>query len=285
MTEISLDDRMEMERQSSMMYWWPKIINMDMPLLHTICIPVKNSDMEAAVNGGPLPDFTRVKRMSNEIGYPLFLRSDHMSAKHEWRRTCYVARPEDLVQHISNIAETTYLSSMFGEVTFNAVFLRKFLDLERAGFEAFGHGFPVSKEVRCFIRNGKTECQHPYWFADAIREWADGMDGLAGKLKPGSKIKNPVPDGWERMLDRMNILTDADQSEIDRCLELVGEAFDGYWSVDFAKGTDGRWYLLDMARGEVSFHLPGCKHGPPPPPPPPPIEQLDLGGFELGGKT
>ena len=281
MTQIPLADRMEMERQSSMLYWWPKILHLNIPMPPTISMHVKNSAMEAAVNGGPLPDFTHAKGIANAMGYPLFIRSDHMSAKHEWNRTCYVTRSEDLVQHIFNIAETTYLSSMFDEVTFNAVFLRKFLDLERAGFDAFGFGFPVSKEVRCFIRNGKKKCQHPYWFADAIREWADGMDSLVGKLKPGSKIKNPVPDGWEQMLDRMNVLTDADQSEIDRCLELVGEAFEGYWSADFAKGIDGRWYLLDMARGEVSFHFPGCKHGPPPPPPPPPIAELDIGGFEF----
>ena len=284
MTEIPLKDRMEMERQSSMLYWWPKILHLDIPQPRTMCIRVKNSDMEAATNGGPLPDLTPVKDAAGIMGYPLFLRSDHMSAKHEWNRTCYVAVPEYLVQQIFNVAETTYLSSMFGEITFNAVFLRQFLDLERAGFEAFGHGFPVSKEVRCFIRDGKKECQHPYWFADAIREWADGMDYLAGKFK--TKTKEVIPQNWERMLEQMNLLSYADHARIDSYLEMLGEAFDGYWSADFAKGTDGKWHLLDMARGEVSFHLPGCKHGPPPPPPPPPIEQLDLGGFEFNeGKT
>ena len=281
MKDISFDEREEMERQSSMLYWWPKILHLDVPQPRTTCIRVRNSDMKAAVNGGPLPDLTPVKDAAGVMGYPLFLRSDHMSAKHEWNRTCYVAVPEYLVQQIFNVAETTYLSSMMDEITFNAVFLRQFLDLERAGFEAFGHGFPVAKEVRCFIRDGKKECQHPYWFADAIHEWADGIDAFAGKSKSDTKPKEAIPQNWEQMLDDMNVLSDADQSKIDGYLGLVGEAFEGYWSVDFAKGTDGRWYLLDMARGKVSFHLAGCKHGPPLPPSPPPIAVLDLGGFEF----
>ena len=92
MKNISFEDREEMERQSSMLYWWPKILHLDIPQPRTTCIRVKNSNMKVAVNGGPLPDLTPVKDAAGVMGYPLFLRSDHMSAKHEWNRTCYVAR-------------------------------------------------------------------------------------------------------------------------------------------------------------------------------------------------
>ena len=35
--------------------------------------------------------------------------------------------------------------------------------------------------------------------------------------------------------------------------ELVGSLMEGYWSVDFAQGADGQWYLIDMAEGDLSW--------------------------------
>jgi len=40
--------------------------------------------------------------------------------------------------------------------------------------------------------------------------------------------------------------------------EMVARVLDGYWSVDFAYGKNGKWYLIDMATGEHSWH-PECK--------------------------
>jgi hypothetical protein len=37
---------------------------------------------------------------------------------------------------------------------------------------------------------------------------------------------------------------------------------DGWWSVAFAKTKDGRWILIDMAEGEMSFHDLECEYCP-----------------------
>ena len=40
---------------------------------------------------------------------------------------------------------------------------------------------------------------------------------------------------------------------------VIDSISEDYWSVDFALGRDGKWYLIDMAAGEVSGHHPDCK--------------------------
>ena len=45
-------------------------------------------------------------------------------------------------------------------------------------------------------------------------------------------------------------------------LVMVGDVLDGYWSIDFAYGQDKRWYLIDMAIGEESYHWIECKFCP-----------------------
>jgi hypothetical protein len=41
---------------------------------------------------------------------------------------------------------------------------------------------------------------------------------------------------------------------------MIAEVLDGYWSVDFACDTAGKWHMIDMARGEISWHPPNCEH-------------------------
>ena len=51
------------------------------------------------------------------------------------------------------------------------------------------------------------------------------------------------------MLEKFNILSKQDLDIINNHLAKIIPIFDGYWSIDF---TDGTWYLIDMARGELS---------------------------------
>ena len=39
----------------------------------------------------------------------------------------------------------------------------------------------------------------------------------------------------------------------------VAKQFEGYWSIDFCKANDGRWILIDMARGKRSWHPENCQ--------------------------
>ena len=257
------------DRESSMLYWWPKVKDLDVPQPRTYFVKVDQKEIIDVLNmeRESIPQAEEIKRFADSFSYPVFVRSDHISNKHGWENTCYVGSRDDIMKHVYQITEDACMMGMGGEIPTSAVFVREFVPLEMAGFTVFYGNFPVSKEVRCFIRDGSKECMHPYWFEDAVYAERDTVK----KMHTGEPVGE---EDWKKMMADMNVLTDADLSEIDRHLGLVGEQFEGYWSVDFAKGVDGRWYLIDMARGEVSFHLPGCRHCPAPPGQEPPVEKL-----------
>jgi len=62
----------------------------------------------------------------------------------------------------------------------------------------------------------------------------------------------------------LSLLDAATREELSTRATRVGEelfrmngAYAGCWSIDFAQDVDGNWWLIDMARGEVSFRCPG----------------------------
>ena len=242
------------DKQSSMLYWWPKIKDLDIPQPKTEFVNVDTNEILEVLNHrqDTIPQEKEIKKIADSFNYPIFVRSDHLSDKHNWKDTCYVPDSDSLMPHIYRIAEASLMMSMMGELGPNAVFVREFISFEMAGFTAFER-FPVSKEVRCFVRDGGLECVHPYWFDDAV----NAANNTVKKIGTGEPISQ---EHWKKMLADMNMLTDYDTAEIKRCAGIAANEFDGYWSADLAKGIDGKWYMIDMARGEVSFHLPGCKH-------------------------
>ena len=250
---MDMKERDIADEQSSMLYWWPKIKDLDIPQPKTEFVNVNTNEILEVLNRkqDTIQHEKEIRELADSFGYPVFVRSDHLSDKHSWKDTCYVPDSNSLMPHIYRIAEDSLMMSMMGELGPNAIFVREFISLEMAGFTAF-EDFPVSKEVRCFVRDGVLECVHPYWFDDAVSE----VNETVKKIRTDEPVS---PEHWKKMLAEMNILTDHDTTEIERSAEIVAKKFDDYWSVDFAKGTDGKWYLIDMARGEVSFHLAGCE--------------------------
>jgi hypothetical protein len=123
---------------------------------------------------------------------------------------------------------------MAGELGYEAIIFRELLDLE-TGFTCFYGDFPVNKEVRCFIKDGKIIDLRHYWVKAAVR------DGT------------PQDPQWLSKLEKLKTYTEEDIKQIKFQLKEVCKVFDEYWSVDFAKAKDGTWYLIDMARGEVSY--------------------------------
>ncbi len=98
---------------------------------------------------------------------------------------------------------------------------------------------PAVREWRCFVRDGKVECQHPYWPQDALQ------DGIGG------------PVGAEALFKALTRSTPELDAECTRLAEAAGQAVGGYWSVDVLEAK-GKLYVTDMAEGERSFHWPDC---------------------------
>lgn len=224
--------------KSSMCYWWPRIKDLPVPQPETVIIPIDvhalasfwDQDIE------PLKPFIpKLETAAAEIGYPLFLRTDILSNKHDWENSCYVEREHDLLDHIWNLADANF--SIFGPSP-SALVFRQYVPLA-SRFTAFRGIMPVAPERRYFVRDGIVECHHPYQPPDSI--WGAS-----------------TPD-WRELLDEMNREPREQIALLSYQARQVGKVLRGYWSVDFALGKDGKWYLIDLAEGAKSYHWEGCK--------------------------
>lgn len=170
-------------------------------------------------------------------GYPAFLRTGHGSGKHQWLDTCFVQQP-DVAQHVANLVEWSECVDMRG-LPYKVWAVREFLRLAST-FTAF-NGFPVNRERRYFIGGGKVLCAHPYWPADAVE----------GHTKA---------EFWREKLHVLNEQPADEVALLTTLSEQVAAAFvdDGAWSLDWAMDFGGKWWAIDMAPAERSYHWPGC---------------------------
>ncbi|MGB9660682.1 MAG: ATP-grasp domain-containing protein [Moorellaceae bacterium] len=244
--------------KSSMLYWWPKVKDISVPKPETIIIRIGYRPLLGMLDGEPLrPDLhAKIMAATRQLDYPLFVRTDQASGKHDWERTCYVDYSGTLWKNIYRLIEFNEIAGVFG-LQPEALVFRKYIPLE-APFKAFYGQMPVARERRYFVRDGGVECHHPYWIEDAISEWWERVAelGAAGVLKAWDQDKlEPLPTNWREVLAELNNETQEEIKLLTAYAEEIGRAIGkGYWSVDFAKGQDGVWYFIDMAEGEKSWH-------------------------------
>jgi len=225
--------------KTSLLYWWPRVKDLGIPVPKTHIMPVDWRVIVPAFDGEPLSlEFlSELREAAEVIGFPLFLRTDLQSGKHGWKDTCYIPDESYLQRNMLGVVEENECGAcMFGP-QFEALVFREFLQLETS-FKAFRE-FPVNRERRYFVENGKILCHHPYWPEFAIEGHTDA-------------------EGWR---ERLAILNEEPDSEVGFLSEYackVSSALPGFWSVDLAKAKDGMWYLIDMALGRESFHWKGC---------------------------
>lgn len=208
-----------------MLYWWPKI--------KTLGIPVPMTKIVTS----PLD----IKKAAEAIGYPVFIRTDLCSGKHDWSSSCFVDSSEKINNNYLKVLENNVRWEMLG-IKPEAIVVREFLELETA-FTAFAGNMPINKERRYFINQGKTSCHHPYWPETAFN-------------RHPARMANDVD--WKDKLRQLNY---EDAKEVDLLItyaNTVASILPEFWSIDFAKAKNGKWYLLDMALGENSYHWPGC---------------------------
>lgn len=232
--------------KNSMLYWWPLAALTDVPRPETIIIWTGIHPLMNMLDGKPLPDHLKdfITIGAKKLGYPLFIRTDLASGKHNWKETCYVPSKDVLFQHIYGVVEENDMAGILG-LNYQAIVLRKFIPLEHH-FTAFWGQMPVAKERRYFIRDGKVECHHPYWQEEAIAVSSWPEEELI-------KAYN-LPKNWRSLLADLNRETEEEISLLTSYAEQFGKYLSGYWSLDFAKGQDGKWYFIDAALGDQSWH-------------------------------
>lgn len=230
----------------SMVYWWPRVKGLEVPMPKTVLIgvdPGKVYDMmgDAEVAGKwkeecrLIPELGEIQAAADELGYPVFLRTDMMAGKHDWVDTCFVRTASDLMGNIFRVAEATLACDMLGRPVL-AFVVREFLEMMHY-FTAFRGALPISAERRYFVQDGKVVCHHPYW--------------------PKAAIRRPSVEDWEERLKKVSRETSPEVEMLTIYAQLISQKLPGYWSVDFCMSRDGTWYFIDCAPGAQSWH-PDC---------------------------
>lgn len=239
------------ENSNSMLVWWPKIKDLGIPVPKTEFVPIAREEtLESVCDGTPLTpgvkdSIAQVRNLADSFGYPVFMRSDLSSGKHSWKNTCFVRKADSIESNILTLCGEHELWTLLG-LNYKAIVVREFLELETA-FTAFSGDMPINKEFRFFIKNGEVICYHFYWPEEAFNSHPARMAGT-----PDYKVK----------LRELNQLSEQEDKLLNSYARTVGAVMPEFWSVDFAKGKNGVWYLIDMAVGENSYHWPGCPNGP-----------------------
>jgi hypothetical protein len=169
-----------------------------------------------------------------DLGAPFFLRTDHTSDKHDWKRACYVADPSEVAAHVYAIAEFSECAGFPG-LPWSTWVAREMLPTIPVGICPRYGDMPVCKEFRFFVDGGTVECFHPYWPRHALESG-------------GCHLTDAEYDA----------LCNPDDIEALRNLaSLAGRAVGGRWSVDLLE-TERGWFVTDMAEADKSFHWEGC---------------------------
>lgn len=105
------------------------------------------------------------------------------------------------------------------------------------------HNLEIEPSHSYFANGVKVcNCHHPYWPKEAIR--------------------TPNKENWEEILNKQNKESKQEIELLSNYCLMVSEVLDGYWSIDFAYGQDKKWYLIDCAEGDHSFHWLDCEFCP-----------------------
>lgn len=172
---------------------------------------------------------------------PYFLRTGQGSGKHSWKQTCCLTDLTQITSHVFQLIEWSAMVDMIG-LPVDVWAVREMLPTEPVAVLPVYGDFPLVKEIRAFIGDGKILCSHPYW---PVRACQEGFD--------------VVPENFVELYDKLTEYDERERSEINKILGEVATAFkgDGSWSVDILSTRNGI-YVTDMAEADRSFHWPRC---------------------------
>lgn len=177
-----------------------------------------------------------------ELGWPVFIRTDLSSAKHDGLDGVQAAHADAVEEVAVGLVRDAAKKMMRS----SAFLVREWIDID-SEFEAFD-GLPIGVEFRVFATPDEALCTHYYWPEDSIEKaslpercWQIERDHLEHARKPG----------W---MDAA-AMTAAFEADFQHGIDVPGRA----WSVDFARDESGDWYLIDMALAEDSWHAEDCE--------------------------
>jgi len=145
-----------MKSKSSLLYWYPKIKNLDISMPKTEIIKLTSKEIEAY--GACEGDCFNLDRLETEVSkiidskfeLPVFLRTDEYSNKHFWNISCYLDDINNLHRNLFEIISGSRCAGIF-ELPIEAICVREFIPMDTR-FTAFSGDMPVNPERRYFIK-------------------------------------------------------------------------------------------------------------------------------------
>jgi hypothetical protein len=247
---------------NSALYWYPKLadiatdIPVGVPDSRLVKFPF---DESFRLLDGEVPDalpWGAFVEAAEAVGSPAFVRTDQKSAKHAGPGAYRIDDPgEDIPTALAALVDHHVTAGRNPA----ALMVREWVDID-AKFRAFD-GLAIGPEWRLFASPDGAQCRHFYWPAAAIAEGRGEPTGLGGEPLAESVWRS-------RLNDLRESATSADLRHLDSVATAAARALntanhlpdDGIWSVDFARGADGEWWLIDVARAPDSWHPDDCPH-------------------------
>lgn len=242
---------------NSALYWYPKLegcaSEFDAALPESEFVRYEFMESFGLIDGA-VPDalpWEEFVQTVESIGYPAFLRTDQKSVKHAGPGAYKATEPDDIPTILAVLTDHHVKANRHPA----ALMVREFVDIN-AAFRAFD-GLPIGRELRVFASPNGPECEHFYWPPEAIDD---------GRGEPVSMDGEAMEDGrWRSLLGKLtNIpaptvetLRDDAVTATSRLNNADSVPDNAAWSVDFAEDTDGKWWLIDVALAEDSWH-PEC---------------------------
>lgn len=225
---------LQQNREASFGYWYPILQKTGVKTPKTryvefptdLAFEIIGEEEPYAVTG--IDYLSLVKECADDIGYPCFIRGSHTSAKHYWKNTCYLEKPEDLRHHIKEIANF----SAFVDIPCEGFAVRELIPTTPL-FTAFSGDMPITREFRFFAENGAVTWIQPYWVPSSIQDASDTQ--------------------WLAKLEKAQTLDPKTLFYLMEQTIEVSKRFYGFWSIDWLQSSTGEWYCTDMAPGNRSF--------------------------------
>ena len=259
---------MERLNPNSMLYWWPRIVKIDVPKPKTVMVNIDDfvddvfecyysewSDERAckstAENVRSIAAILDEAVKEHLGGYPVFMRSDYTSCKHfSIRRPLYrVESAEEfyrkIIPLIAECHEPVPAENPFGAPRPNAIAVREWLRIAR--WTDAVPGFYGNIEVRVIVEDGRVADVFPYYHISGLDEHVVRSEEQKRKVHGDyyGVYLPAVEEGLETI-----------RKYAEKIASLPGIR-EYNWSMDFALVETGggrrEWYLIDMALAEHSW--------------------------------
>lgn len=234
--QIIKDIRAKGPDPNSALIWFPPIRDAGLRVPKTEFVEFDHESLWPILDGEGIRDdfpMEKLKEACKRIGYPVFIRTDLSSAKHDGPISFRAESDDDLWRCVCRTFEDNACKDLASFV--RAWMVREWIDIQ-SSFTAFG-GLAIGREWRFFADQDKVICHHFYWPKDAFEGWGI-EDGWQDKLR---ELSTPLPPEFLDPLESW-------------ALKAVRSIGHDAWSIDFALDKGGTFWLIDMARAESSWH-------------------------------